>query len=131
MCVWLTSLVKRIENVKEIQLAHPYRTRAIAAAQVKTDSIDADTHSQLLRAGLIPRAHIPSTETRRLREMVRQRLFLVRLRTMVKNRLHALLDRYHVPVPEVGDLFGKKGRKYLSRVVLSPAIQPLLTQDLT
>jgi transposase len=122
--------LERIENVKEIQLAHPYRTRAIAAAQVKTDSIDADTLSQLLRAGLIPRAHIPSAETRRLREIVRQRLFLVRLRTMVKNRLHALLDRYHVPVPEVSDLFGKKGRKYLSRVVLPQLAQPLLTQDL-
>ena len=122
--------LERIKNVEEIQLAHPYWTRAIAAAQVKTDSIDAETLSQLVRAGLIPRAHIPSAETRRLREIVRQRLFLVRLRTRVKNRLHALLDRYHVPVPEVSDLLGKKGRTYLPRVVLPPSAQPLLTQDL-
>lgn len=122
--------LERIKNVEEIQLAHPYRTRAIAAAQVKTDSIDADTLSQLVRVGLIPQAHIPGADTRRLREIVRQRLFLVRLRTMVKNRLHALLDRYHVPVPEVSDLFGKKGRKYLTRVVLPQSAQPLLTQDL-
>jgi hypothetical protein len=61
---------------------------------------------------------------------VRQRLFLVRLRTMVKNRLHALLERYHVPVPELSDLFGKKGHKYLARVVLPHSAQPLLSQDL-
>jgi transposase len=122
--------LERIENIHEIQLAHPYRTRAIAAAQVKTDSIDADTLCQLLRANLIPRAYIPSADTRKLKEIVRQRLFLVRLRTMLKNRIHALLDRHHVPVPQLSDLFGKKGRTYLSRLVLPGAAQELLCEDL-
>lgn len=122
--------LEQIENVEEVQLAHPQRVQAIAAAQVKTDSIDASTLSQLLRADLIPRAYIPGTETRRLREIVRQRLFLVRLRTMMKNRIHALLERHHVSLPSVSDLFGKKGRQYLSRVVLSVSAQQLLTQDL-
>jgi hypothetical protein len=65
--------LEQLDSVTEIQLAHPYRTRAIAAAQVKTDAIDARTLAQLLRAGLIPRAHIPSADTRQLRELVRQR----------------------------------------------------------
>jgi hypothetical protein len=46
--------------------------------------------AQLLRVNLILRAYVPGTETRRLREAVRQRVFLVRLRTMVKNRIQAL-----------------------------------------
>jgi transposase len=75
-----------IENVVEVQLAHPYGVRAIAAAQVKTDRIDARMLGQLLRVGLIPQAYIPGRETRQLREAVRQRLFLVRVRTMLKNR---------------------------------------------
>ena len=55
--------------------------------------------------------HVPGLETRRLREMVRQRVFLVQARTMIKNRVHALLDRYyHVPMPAVSDVFGKRGR---------------------
>ncbi|MFQ5847145.1 MAG: transposase [Candidatus Methylomirabilales bacterium] len=66
--------LEQIATVTAVQLAHPYRTRAIAAAQVKTDAIDARTLAQLLRAGLIRRAHIPSADTRRLRELVRQRL---------------------------------------------------------
>lgn len=86
----------QIEELDEVQLAHPYRVKAIAAAQVKTDSVDAGTLADLLRANLIPRAHIPTKETRALKEMVRQRVFLVRMRTMVKNSIHALLDRYHV-----------------------------------
>jgi transposase len=63
--------LERIENVVEVQLAHPYGVRAIAAAQVKTDRIDARMLGQLLRVGLIPRTHIPGRETRQLREAVR------------------------------------------------------------
>ncbi len=120
----------RVDNVVEVQLAHPYGVRAIAAAQVKTDRIDARMLGQLLRAGLIPRAYIPGRETRHLREAVRQRLFLVRVRTMLKNRIHALLDRYHVVPPPVSDLFGKRGRNYLSGVKLPGLAQELLAQDL-
>jgi len=49
--------LERVENVVEVQLAHPYGVRAIAAAQVKTDRIDARMLGQLLRVGLIPRVH--------------------------------------------------------------------------
>jgi hypothetical protein len=48
--------LERVENVVEVQLAHPYGVRAIAAAQVKTDRIDARMLGQLLRVGLIPQA---------------------------------------------------------------------------
>lgn len=120
----------QIEELDEVQLAHPYRVKAIAAAQVKTDSVDAGTLADLLRANLIPRAHIPSQETRALKEMVRQRLFLVRMRTMVKNRIHALLDRYRVPPPPGSDAFGKRGRDYLAKVCLEGGAREQLDQDL-
>src|SRR6266487_4365610 len=122
--------LERIENVVEVQLAHPYGVRAIAAAQVKTDRIDARMLGQLLRVGLIPQAYIPGRETRQLREAVRQRLFLVRVRTMLKNRIHALLDRHHVVPPPASDMFGKRGRNYLSKVELAGCAQDLLRQDL-
>src|SRR6266508_5640634 len=121
--------LERVENIVEIQLAHPYGVRAIASAQVKTDRIDARMLGQLLRVGLIPRAYIPGRETRQLREAVRQRLFLVRLRTMLKNRIHAHLDRHHVVPPPVSDLFGKRGRDYLSKVELPAPAQQLLRQQ--
>jgi len=79
---------------------------------------------------LIPRAYVPGRETRRLREIVRQRVFLVRVRTMVKNRIHALLDRYHVPLPAVSDIFGKRGRDYLTKLELPATAQKLLRQDI-
>jgi hypothetical protein len=40
----------------DLHMAHPLRTRAIAAARVKTDAIDAKTLAHVLRAGLLPTA---------------------------------------------------------------------------
>ena len=51
---WLAELLQ--EAGYDLHLAHPLRTRAIAAARVKTDAIDARTLAQLLRGGLLPEA---------------------------------------------------------------------------
>lgn len=123
---WLEGM----ENVSAVELAHPYGVRAIAAAQVKTDKIDARTLAQLLRADLIPRAYIPGRQTRDLRELVRQRLFLVGMRTRLKNRIHMLLDRHHVVPPPMSDLFGKAGRKYLAQLRLPSNAQEILQQHM-
>jgi transposase len=49
---------------------------------------------------------------------------------MLKNRIHALLDRYHVVPPPVSDIFGKRGRDYLGKVELPGCAGQLLSQDL-
>ncbi len=46
---------------------------------------------------------------RSLRNLLRQRLFLVIVRTMLKNRVHALVDRHHLATDQFSDLFGKRG----------------------
>jgi transposase len=84
----------------------------------------------LLRADLIPAAYIPGKETRLLKEMVRQRVFLVRTRTRLKNRIHVLLDRLHVPLPAVTDLFGKRGTEYLRKLTLPEINGEILREDL-
>lgn len=53
-----------------------------------------------------------SKELRDLRALVRHRARLVRVRTSVKNRVHALLDRYGLK-HEFSDLFGKAGLNWL------------------
>ena len=51
---WLAELLQ--EGGYDVHLAHPLRTRAIAAARVKTDAVDAKTLAHLLRTGLLPEA---------------------------------------------------------------------------
>jgi transposase len=112
---WLAELLE--DAGYDVHLAHPLRTRAIAAARVKTDAVDAKTLAHLLRTGLLPEAYIAPPELRDLRELLRHRVVLVRLRTSVKNRVHALLARQGI-LPEQSDLFGKAGREYLAGVPL-------------
>jgi transposase len=84
----------------EAVLAHPLKVRAIAEARVKTDKVDAETLAQLLRADLIPRSWIPPKDIRDLRQLVRQRAYLVRDASRFKNRIHAEILRRGVRRPE-------------------------------
>lgn len=108
-----------------VTLAHPLRTRAIAEAKVKTDKIDSATLAHLLRADLIPAAYIPPREIRDLRELLRYRAALVRLQTMVKNRVHAILLKHGYQAP-VTDVFGVRGRQWLSTLPLRRVYQQAL-----
>jgi transposase len=101
------------EVADEVLLAHPLKVRAIADARIKTDKIDSEMLARLLRADLIPEAHASSREVRAAKRVLRQRMFLVRLRTMVKNRVRALLHQHGVEPPPTSDLFSKKGLAWL------------------
>ena len=115
---WLADLLE--DAGFELHLAHPLRTRAIAAARVKTDAVDARTLAQLLRAGLLPEAYIAPRELRDVRELLRHRVTLVAMRSAIKNRVHAILARHGV-THQHADLFGKAGRQFLAEVELREA----------
>ena len=84
----------------EAVLAHPLKVRAIAEAKVKTDKVDARTLAHLLRADLVPRSYIPSKDMRDLRQLVRQRAYLVQRSTSFKNRIHTELLRRGIRRPK-------------------------------
>jgi transposase len=112
---WLAELLE--DAGFDVHLAHPLRTRAIAAARVKTDAVDARTLAHLLRTGMLPEAVIAPQELRDLRDLLRHRATLVHLRTSIKNRVHALLARQGI-LPEHSDLFGTAGRDFLTTLDL-------------
>jgi transposase len=120
-----------IPGVERIVMANPLHVRLIAAAQVKTDKVDARKLAQLLRANLLPASHIPDRATRLRKEVLRQRTFWVRERTKVRNRIHRLLGRQHgLAMPQVTDLFGKKGLSALRKLPLSAPDDFLLRQQM-
>jgi transposase len=112
---WLAELLE--EAGFELRLAHPLRTRAIAAARVKTDAVDARTLAELLRADLLPEAYIAPRELRDLRDLLRHRVALTQLRSALKNRVHAMLARHGVQ-HEHSDLFGERGGEFLAGLEL-------------
>lgn len=110
------------EICDEVVLAHPLKVKAIAEAKIKTDKIDATILSHLLRADLVPMAHAPSHRAREVRLALRERMFYVRLRTMVKNRVVTAFDRYPeqtAALKQCRDLFGTAGRKQLAEIEVS------------
>ena len=129
---WLHEILEEIAGIERIVLANPLHVRLIAAAQVKTDKVDARKLAQLLRAGLLPASHIPDRATRLRKEVLRQRTFWVRQRTKLRNRIHRLLGRQHgLEMPQVSDLFGKKGRSALAKIALPSPDDLLLRQQVT
>ena len=106
----------------DVVLAHPLKVKAIADAKIKTDKIDATVLAHLLRADLVPEAWAPSDSARELRAALRERMFYVRLRTMTKNRIVTVFDRYPeqtAKLKKLGDLFGRAGRVQLAEVNVS------------
>jgi transposase len=125
---WLCDLLDEMEI--ETSLSHPLKTKAIASARIKTDKLDAATLAQLLRTQLLPEAHLASPQARLDRELLRHRAMLVRLRTGVKNRVHALLAKHNLVYAQ-GGLFTAKGRAWLAGVALHPVVRNVLERMLT
>lgn len=120
------------EEVDKVKLAHPIKVKAIAEAKIKTDRIDAKVLAHLLRCDLVPEAYVPGKSTRVAKNVLRQRMFLVRLRTMVKNRIHTILDRHPKRREEIDptDLFGTLGKTWLRGVTLPKEERRLLDSEL-
>lgn len=115
---WLADVLQ--DAGYELHLAHPMRTKAIASARVKTDAVDARTLAHLLRADLLPEAYIAPRELRDLRDLLRHRVALTRMRSALKNRVSAVLAKNGIQRP-YSDLFGPGGLRFLAEVELREA----------
>jgi len=111
------------KHVVRVELANPKELKAISAAAVKTDRIDANVLAQLARLNYLPTAYAAPKEIRDLRLYVRHREFLIRQRTQCKNRIHAVLVRYNLISP-TADLFGVSGREWLAQLIEGGRLRP-------
>jgi transposase len=84
----------------------------------KTDKLDARGLAVLSLNGTVPAVWIPPGELRDQRELARMRIFLVHIRTGLKNRIHATFAKYAITFQEVSDLFGIRGRKLVEKRVV-------------
>ena len=117
------------QHAGQVVVSNPLKTRIIAEAKVKTDKVDAEILARLLAADFLPPVWVPDALTDQLRHVVSHRQGLVRQRTQVKNRIHAILLRNLLTV-EVTDLFGNAGRAFLAKVELPAPERLLLEADL-
>jgi transposase len=103
------------------------RLRIIAESVSKCDRLDAAILTDLGASNLkLPACYLPDDEVFALREHLRARADLVRLRTMCKNRIHAVLHRRGILRPAQLDLFTKAGQQYLQELELDETGRALL-----
>src|SRR5215469_17720675 len=107
-------------------LVHPSRCKAIASARLKNDKVDAAILAQLLRADLLPEAWIAPPGVRQLRALLRHRVQLVRLRTLLRNRIHAVLADHGHGRP--AGCWSGPGREWLASLPL-PAVSREVIDD--
>ena len=107
---WMVDEMEQLGHCPK--LANPLEAKRRMALTKKTDKLDARGLAILLRNGTLPEVWIPPGELRDQRELVRMRIFLVHLRTRVKNRIHGTLARFNVAVAGA-DLFGVESRRRL------------------
>jgi transposase len=87
-------------------LTNAGKAKAMMGQINKTDKLDAKGLALQPRNGTLPSIWIPPGELRDQRE-------LPRMRTMIKNRIHATLSKYAIQIDEVSNVFGVAGRKDL------------------
>jgi transposase len=81
-----------------VEVAHAGKVRDIAPLACKTDKVDARVLAELCRRDLVPALWVPPLEERALREQLRRRMHLVRLRASAMNRIFGLLTQWGLRV---------------------------------
>ncbi|MBA3262031.1 MAG: IS110 family transposase [Thermoleophilaceae bacterium] len=104
-------------HVQRVVVVSPDDT-GIRQARAKTDRLDARALARLLAAGELDTVWRPDERTRVLRRRLARRQQLVRSRSRAKNEIHAVVMRRLKGRPPVSDLFGVKGRRWLSELEL-------------
>jgi transposase len=78
----------------EVEIADARKVKQVAPLACKTDKVDARVLSELCLRDLVPALWVPSLSERELRERLRRRMHLVRMRTMASNRIFGLLTQW-------------------------------------
>ena len=94
-----------------LHLAQPLGIAGYANRRVKNDIRDATLLADLLRMGRLPEAWIAPAEIRQLREAVRYRAKLSRLRAGLKAQVHQTLGKEGV-IPELNSMWGPGGQQW-------------------
>src|SRR5215213_11493965 len=77
-----------------IEVADARKVKAVAPLACKTDRVDARVLAELARRDLVPELWVPPLEDRELRERLRRRMHLVRMRASAMNRIFGLQTQW-------------------------------------
>ena len=100
-----------------LHLAHPLGIAGYENRRVKNDVRDATLLADLLRMGRLPESWVAPPPVRELRELVRYRAKLGRLRAGLKAQVHQTLGKEGV-LPELDSIWRAGGKRWLDELSL-------------
>ena len=113
----------------QVQIAHARKVRDVAPLACKTDKVDARVLAELCRRDLVPELWVPAIEDRELRERLRRRMHLVRMRASAMNRIFGLLTQWGLRLSlrrlrqaDAMDLLGQRGVPQVWRDSIAEAL---------
>lgn len=120
---WLWQLLEPL--AARLVLAHPKKLRIIAESTQKSDKIDSQVLAVFLALDMMPESYRPTERQRMHRTLVRQRMYLRKRTTSVKNKMRRILSDYNA---DRRDLFSAEGLLYLKEMKLSLADRFVIDQ---
>ena len=126
--MWIKTYEEFERRNIRIVLANPRKLK-LKQSGLKTDKVDSIKLAQRLRNNDVEASHVPGPETRRIIDLLRQRVILVQERTRYLNRQHSLLDKYDYKVASHnGATSGGKHQAYLDGLKLDSGDMVLMAQ---
>lgn len=117
--MWMKTYEAFEEHRIPIILGNPIRMK-MAQSGIKTDRIDAKKLADRLRMNAVPECYVYPKESRRLLDLMRHRITLVRDRTRVLNRQSSLCERYDYElITGHGNTHGEKHQQFLEKLALN------------
>ena len=114
--LWFHAVMQKLGHT--LLVGEAAKIRAMVVRKTKTDRRDAQHLLDLLKHERFPTVWMPDPTTRDLRALIAHRVRLVRMRTMVKNGLHAIALNQRVALGP--SLWTKRGLAQLQALSLPP-----------
>jgi transposase len=110
-------------------LGDAWGMKAVHGSKTKSDAHDADTIARLLRGGNLPLAYAYPKQKRGLRDLLRARLRLVRLRARTYGHVHTALRQLNLP-PVSNDVKYKSKRGGIADAIPDAHVRRRVAADL-
>lgn len=125
---WLADLCQRI-GVRFL-LGHALYMRAIHGGKVKNDRVDAQKIALLIKGGHFPMAYVYPPEMRPVRDLLRRRIELVRMRSKMLSHIKITSYQYNLPTLELNARHRGNEEKVLAQFE-EPFVKENVRVDLT
>ena len=124
--------MKTYEAFEELKIpiipGNPLRLK-MSQSGVKTDKLDSERLANRLRMGDVPECFVYPPEGRRILDLMRHRITLVRERTRVLNRQSSICDRYDYKLTTGhGNTYGERHQQFLEKLKMNSSDTRIMMQ---